>query len=79
MIYTGYIDSEREPIKVGDYMTSECEYFTGVVINHNKGFRLSYANGTYDDLKDVANKYSIVSEDYANYLHELKVESEYED
>lgn len=77
MIYTGYIDSEREPIKVGDYMVSECEYFVGMVIDHKKGFRLSYSNGTYDDLKDVGTKYTIVSEKYANYLHELRAEDDY--
>ena len=79
MIYTGYIDSERQAIKVGDYMASEEEHFVGMVIDHKQGFRLSYSNGTYDDLKDVDNKYHIVTEEYTNYLHELKVESDYVD
>lgn len=74
MIYTGYVDNERLPIKVGDYMASEEEYFIGMVIDHKQGFRLSYSNGTYDNLKDIANKYSIISEDYANFLHEFEYE-----
>jgi hypothetical protein len=80
MIYTGYIDSEREPIKVGDYMTSpDEEYFVGMVINHNKGFRLSFHNGTYDELKNVANTFHIITENYAKYLYDLKIESDKRD
>ena len=80
MIYTGYIDSEREPIKVGDYMASpDEEYYVGMVINHREGFRLSYHNGTYNELKNVANSYHIITENYANHLYELKIESDREE
>lgn len=53
-------------------MASPKEHFVGLVINHKEGFRLSYSNGTYDNLKDLDNTYHIVSEDYANYLEDQK-------
>ena len=73
MIYTGYVDSELEPIKVGDYMASEEEYTVGAVLYDKRGLVLSYGD-TFDELKTVANKYHIVSEEYADYLYELKIE-----
>lgn len=71
MIYTGFIDSELEPIKIGDYMTNESEYFVGQVLYDKRGLILSYGD-TFDELKSVANNYTIISEKYANCLHELK-------
>lgn len=73
MIYTGYIDSEREPIKVGDYMASEEEYTIGVVLYDKRGLVLSYGD-TFDELKTVANDYHIVSEKHAEHLYELQIE-----
>jgi len=71
MRYTGYIDSEREPIKIGDYMASEEEHYVGQVLYDTRGLILSYGN-TFDDLKTVANKYHIISEDYSNFLLNYK-------
>jgi hypothetical protein len=68
MIYTGYIDSEREPIKTGDYMASPTELFVGMVMETKHGFVLSYGN-TFDELRRLNNEYHIVSEDYATYLY----------
>ncbi len=73
MIYTGYIDSGREPIKVGDYMASEEGHTVGVVLYDKRGLVLSYGN-TFDELKTVVNDYHIVSEKYAEYLYELQIE-----
>ncbi len=71
MIYTGYVDSELEPIKVGDFMASPSEKYIGYVMETKYGFLLSYGD-TNDTLKSVANEYHIVTEDYANYLYDLK-------
>lgn len=62
MIYTGYIDSEREPIKVGDYLASPLEHFIGLVIEYKGCFVLSYSNGTYDELWRLDNTYHMISE-----------------
>lgn len=76
MICTGYVDSELEPIKIGDYMASEGEHFFGQVLYDKRGFVLCYDNGTFDELWRLENKYTIVSETYAEYLYDLKVEKE---
>lgn len=71
MIYTGYIDSEREPIKVGDYMTNGSELFVGCVEDSKYGFILSYGD-TFDELSSLNNQYHIISEEYADFLHRIK-------
>jgi len=76
MIYTGYIDSEREPIKVGDYMASPKEHYVGQVLYNERGFMLVYiGGGTFDKLKHVANYYHIITEDYAKHLYEIKIKN----
>jgi len=71
MIYTGYVDSELIPIKVGDYMASGSEIYVGYVEDSKYGFILRYGN-TFDELHTVANEYHIVSEEYAEFLYDLK-------
>lgn len=65
MIYTGYIDSEREPIKVDDYMATPSESRAGIVVEESGKFFLRYGD-TYDWLSAVANKYHIISEKEAD-------------
>lgn len=73
MIYTGIVDSELTPIKVGDYMASETEHSVGQAFYDKRGLILSYGD-TFDDLRDVGNKYHIVSENYANELYNFRIE-----
>lgn len=67
MIYTGYVDSYLEPIKVGDYMATPSESRAGVVVDEDGKFYLRYGD-TYDWLSTVANKYHIISEKTADYI-----------
>lgn len=71
MIYTGYIDSERDPIKVGDYMASGSEAHVGYVEDSKYGFILRYGD-TFDELSILNNQYHIISEEYADFLHNIK-------
>lgn len=77
---TGYVDSQNKPIHLDDYMESEDEYFFGQVVKHKNRFILSYGD-TFDTLKNVANKYHLITENYANLLLEYKIQDEeqYED
>lgn len=69
-ICTGYIDNERNPIHLGDYMESPDEEYFGQIIKYNNKFVLSYPSPSFifDDIQDVADKYHIISENYANFL-----------
>jgi len=69
-ICTGFIDSNKNPIHLGDYMESPDEEYFGQVIKYKDKFVLSYPSHsfTFDDIRAIADKYHLISENYANFL-----------